>query len=94
MGDDELEQELRPGGGADLARPVRQRMAVNQADERLLPERAVHQHRLAAVGSQRQQALLGFAVEQVVGELHEVERLALHQRFHGIVAAAVGSGDA
>src|SRR3546814_18962573 len=30
----------------------------------------------------------------VVGELHEVERVALHHLFHLVVAAAVRSGDA
>src|SRR3546814_16222921 len=67
-------------------------MPLEVADQRLLAERPVHQHRLAAVGSQRQQPVFRLAVEDVVGELHEVERLALHPRLHLVVTAAVRGG--
>src|SRR3546814_6200494 len=72
------QQELRPARGAEFGGPVRQRMALHLTDHRLLAERPVHDHRLAAVGGQRQQPRFCLAVEHVVrSEEHTSELQSL-----------------
>jgi hypothetical protein len=66
---------------SNILEPVRQRA---------LPERPVDNHGNAALRRQRQQPLLRLAVDDVVGELHEIERLVPHYLFEKIVAAPFG----
>ena len=65
----------QPSQPISAAQPGR-RWRCSALQQRAFAERPVHQHRDAALLRQRQQALLGLAVEQVVAELHEVDRLA------------------
>src|SRR4051812_13733636 len=48
------------------------------ADQRVLAERPVDHHGDAAVARQRQEPLFGPSIEDVVGELHEIERVLAH----------------
>ena len=80
--------------GADLGRPVRQRLAFQPPRQRALPEGTVDDDRHAALGRQRQQPLLRLAIDDVVGELHEIERMVPHDLLEQIVPAAFGGGDA
>ena len=66
----------------------------SRSRQRALPERPVDDHGHAALGRQRQQPLLRLAVDDVVGELHEIDRLAPHDLLEKIVTAAFGGGDA
>ena len=63
-------------------------------EQRTLAERAVHDDADAPLLRQRQQALLDIAVQQVVGELHEVDGLRAHDAFDVRMAPALGRGDA
>ena len=94
MGEDELQNELGPARGADLVRPARQRHTLEPADQRLLAERPVDHHGDAAVARQRQEPLLGLSIEDVVGELHEIERVLAHDPLEQLVPAPVRGGDA
>jgi hypothetical protein len=49
MRDDELQRHLRPAVAVDLGRPGRQAMQGERAQQRALAERAVDQHRDAAL---------------------------------------------
>ena len=76
MRDDELEQRPAPSWPQPIsAAQDGQRMPLQLADQRALPERPVDDHGDAALARQRQDALLDLAVEHVVGDLHEVDRL-------------------
>ncbi len=92
--DDELEDDLRPRHRVDLGGPGGQRVAFQRAHQRTLAKRPVGDHRDAAVARERQQPLLGLAVEDVVRQLHEVERMRAHQLLDLAVAPALGRGDA
>lgn len=89
MRDDEFEEELCPVGAVELPRPGGKRMVLEQVEQLLAAERTVNDHAEAAVSGQRQETLFGLAVEDVVGELHEVERHAPHHPFDFILAAAM-----
>jgi hypothetical protein len=69
-------------------------VALEFVDQRLAPIGPVRDHRDPAVRGERQQALLRLAVEDVVGELHEVERLGAHDPLQLPVPPAVRRGDA
>jgi hypothetical protein len=77
MRDDELERQLGPAVQSISAAHGGSGWRASGAAARPA-ERPVGDDGDAALARQRQQALLGLAVEQVVGELHEVERLAGH----------------
>ena len=64
------------------------------AQQRAFAEGPVDDDRDAALLGQRQDALLDLAVEQVVGDLHEVDRLAAHHVLDLGVAPAFRRGDA
>ncbi len=57
-------------------------------------EGPVDDHGNAALRRQRQEPVLRLAVDDVVGELHEVERLAAHDLLEEIVPPAFRRGDA
>ena len=75
-------------------RPFGQRLILEPVGQRALPERPVDDHRDAALRRQRQQPRLRLAVDDVVGELHEIDRLVPHDLFDEIMTAAFGRGDA
>ena len=75
MREDVLEEELRPARDAELRGPAGQRLAARRAEQVALAERAVDEYRHPLLLRERQQARLGLAVERVVAELHEVERM-------------------
>jgi hypothetical protein len=54
LGEDEFQQDLRPTGAADLARPIRQRTVGETPQETAAAERYVREDRNAAVCRQRQ----------------------------------------
>ena len=91
--EDELQDELRPARPAEFGRPFGQRLTLEPVGQRALPERPVDDHGNAALRRQRQQPLLRLAVDDVVGELHEIDRLVPHYLFEKIMAAPFGSGD-
>jgi hypothetical protein len=93
MGEDELQHELRPARGPEFGRPFRQRLGLEAPGQRALPERPVDDHGDAALRGQRQQPRLRLAVDDVVGELHEVDGLVPHDLFEKIVAASFGRRD-
>ena len=63
-------------------------------DQVALAERPVDDHRDAALARERQDALLGLAVEDVVGHLHEIERMRAHDLLEVAMAAAFRGRDA
>ena len=62
--------------------------------ERAFAERPVDDHRDAAIARERQDPLLGLAIDRVVGDLHEVDRLAPHDLLDVAVATTFGRRDA
>ena len=94
MRKDEFQQELRPGRNADLLRPAGHRAAGEPVRQPAALERPVADDRDAALPGERQQPAFRLPVDDVVGELDEIRRPALHDRFEFAVPAAVGGGDA
>ena len=94
MGDDPFQQDLGPVGRPDLGRGGRQRPTLQAVDQRTPLERPVDDHGDALVPGQRQQPGLGLAVGEVVGQLHEIDGLRLHDGCKLIMAPPVGGGDA
>src|SRR6185436_7164300 len=94
MRDDEFQNELRPARRADLCCEWRQRLARDLFDQIALAEWPVDDHRHAALARERQDATLRFAVEDVVAELHEIERMRAHDLLEVTVAAAFRGRDA
>ncbi|MNF89742.1 hypothetical protein D3C84_722780 [compost metagenome] len=94
VGEDELEQQLRPGGGVDLDRPVRQRLALDPGEQLAALERPVDQGGDAAVGTVGQQALLGVALGHRIVELDEIHRLLGQHREQVVVGRFAVMGDA
>ena len=64
------------------------------AEQGALLERPVDEDRDPPLLGQRQNSPFHHAVEDVVGDLHEVERAGLHDLLHLIVAPALGGGNA
>jgi hypothetical protein len=91
--DDEFAEELRPAGTADILGLGRQGVALDPPKQRALTERSVDDHADASVARQRQEAILGLPVEDVVGELDEVERLPAYDALELEVAAPFRGGD-
>jgi hypothetical protein len=94
MRHDELEQRLRPRRAADIGRPPRQGLAGQRLRQVALAEWPVDDHAELALARQRQDALLDVAIECVVRDLHEVDRLRRHDFFDFGMPAALGRGDA
>jgi hypothetical protein len=94
VGDDELEEHLRPVRAVDLARPPGQPPAAHAIEEVAAVERPVGDDGDAALGGEREQPPLGVAVGEAVGELHEVERFAAHRPLELRVATSVRSSEA
>jgi hypothetical protein len=88
MRDDELEEELRPAGTVDLARPRWQRVPHDVPNQRPFAEGAIHDHGDATLAGDRKDALLDLAIEDVVRDLHEVERLRAEELLHLRVTAS------
>ena len=63
---------------APNSRPFGQRVMTEALKETAALEGPVNNYCLAAIRSQRQQAIFHLAIEDVVGELHEVQWLCLH----------------
>ena len=91
--DDELQEYLRPVLAGDLRRPAGQRPPGHQVEERAAAKGPVGDHRQAALGGVGQEPCLGLAVQDVVGELDDVQRLCRHHRLEVLVAAPVRGGD-
>ena len=94
MRQDEFQQELRPGGHADLARPAGHWPACEPVRQPAALERPVGDDRDAALPGERQQAAFDLPVDDVVGQLDEIRRPALHDRFQFAVPPSVRGGDA
>jgi hypothetical protein len=74
--DHELQRHLRPAVAVDLGSPARQcGVAAAACSRPAFAERAVGEHRDAALARQRQDALLDLAIQQVVADLDKVDRL-------------------
>src|SRR5262249_20063246 len=69
---DPLEEELRPAGTADLARPVGQRDAAHAPEHRARGEWAIHEHGDTAVRGGLEEPAVGLRLGQRVVELDEV----------------------
>ena len=80
MAQHELDQHLRPARAADLGGPAGQRLVAQPAQQAAAAEGQVDDHGHAALGRQRQQALLGFARVERVVDLQEVELLGAQHR--------------
>ena len=93
--DDELQQRTAPSSRSRSRRPRRAAGGARRARISVaLAERAVDDDRDAALARERQDPLLDLAVERVVGDLHEVERLAAHDLLDLAMAAAFRRRDA
>lgn len=62
--------------------------------QRALAKRPVDDDGHPALGRQRQEPLLRLAVDDVIGELHEVERMRVHDLFEQVVPSSFGRRDA
>src|SRR5947208_10223498 len=93
MRDDELENDLRPARAADLRRPAGQRMALDLSEQLAFAKRTISDHSDAAVPRQRKDAIFDLAVENVVGDLNEVERLGAHDPLDFAVPTPFRGGD-
>src|SRR5262245_33293571 len=91
---DEFEDDLCPARAADLRRPAWQRMALQLPRQLALAKRAVDDDGDAAIFCQRQNAILDLAVEDIVGHLHEIERLRAHDLLNVTMAPSFRGGDA
>src|SRR5215207_6142781 len=75
MRDNELEHELRPVLAVDLARPGGQRVFRETLQKHALLEGTIGDDADAPVARKWKDAGFDLAVEDVVGDLHEVERM-------------------
>ncbi len=89
MRDDELQQDLRPVRAVDLGGPRWQWVARDRADQVSLAERPVDNDTDPALARQRQNPQLDFAIEHVIGDLHEIQWLARHDLLELAVAPAL-----
>src|SRR5262245_26768972 len=88
MRDDEFENDLRPARATDLCGPRGQRMALDPSEQLAFAKWPVNDHADAAVPRQRKDTIFDLAVENVVGDLNEVERLGSHDPLDFAVPAA------
>jgi hypothetical protein len=73
MRDDELENDLRPARAGDLRSPPGQRMALDFSEQPAFAKWPVNDHADTAVPRQRKDTIFDLAIENVVGDLNEVE---------------------
>src|SRR5215203_4399499 len=78
MRDNELEHELSPVLAVDLARPGGQRVFRETLQKHALLEGTIGDDADAPIARKWKDAGLDLAVENVVGDLHEVERMLAH----------------
>src|SRR5262245_57155903 len=93
MRDDEFENDLRPAPATDLCGPPGQRTVLDLSEQLALAKWPVNDHADAAVPCQRQDTIFDLAVENVVGDLNEVERLGTHDPLDFTVPAAFRGRD-
>src|SRR5262249_28416374 len=93
MRDDEFENDLRPARATDLCGPPRQRMALDLSEQLAFAKWPINDHADAAVPRQRKDTIFDLAVENVVGDLNEVERLGSHDPLDFGVPAPFRGGD-
>src|SRR5262249_38823822 len=67
--------------------------ALDLAEEMSFANRPINDHANAAVARQRKNAIFDLAVEDVVGDLHEIERLRTHDSLDFAVSAPFRGGD-
>jgi len=94
VSDHEFQEDLGPGAAVDLRRPVLQGLAPDALEELAALEGAIDDDGDAVLRCQGQKALLCLPVDEVLGELDEVEGLAGEGLFQFAVSAAEGGGDA
>src|SRR5437763_13608149 len=68
-------------------------MALDLSEQFAFAKRPVNDHADAAVPRQRKDALFDLAVENVVGDLNEIERLGAHDPLDFAVSAPSRAGD-
>src|SRR5215470_14973369 len=90
---DEFQDELRPAGAVDLGRPGGKRVPLDPLDQGALAERPIDDDAHTAVAREREDARLDAAVEDVVGDLDEIERPAAHDLLDLAMAAALRGRD-
>src|SRR5215208_2637292 len=78
MRDNELEHELRPVLAVDLARPGGQRVFREPLQKHALLEGTIGDDADTPVARKWKDAGFDLAVEDVIGDLHEVERMLAH----------------
>src|SRR5262245_15919591 len=93
MRDDELENDLRPARAANLRAPAGQGMALELSKQLAFAKRPINDHADAAVPRQRKDTIFDLAVENVVGDLHEIERQRAHDPLDFAVPAPFRGGD-
>src|SRR5262249_16450946 len=93
MRDDEFENDLRPPPATDLCGPPGQGMALDLSEQLAFAKWPVDDHADAAVPRQRNDTIFDLAVENVVGDLNEVERLGSHDPLDFAVPASFRGGD-
>src|SRR5262249_8915124 len=93
MRDDELKKDLRPARAPALPPPTGQGMALELSEQLAFAKRPINDHADAAVPRQRKDAIFDLAVKNVVGDLHEIERLRPHDPLDFGVPAPFRGGD-
>src|SRR5262245_38367478 len=88
MRDDEFENDLRPARATDLCGPPGQRMALDLSEQLAFAKWPVNDYADVAVPRDRKDTIFDLAVENVVGDLNEVERLGSHDPLDFAVPAA------
>ncbi len=68
-------------------------MALELPEQLAFAKRTINDHADAAVARQRKDAIFDLAVENVVGDLNEVERLRAHDPLDFAVPAPFRGGD-
>src|SRR5262249_32820002 len=93
MRDDELKDDLGPARATHLCGPAGQRIALDLSEQLAFAKRPINDHANAAVARQRKNAIFDLAVEDGVGDLHEIERLRTDDSLDFAVSAPFRGGD-
>ena len=93
MREDELQEELRPCFGTELCGPVRQRMSRDMLKSTTPLEGPLDDGGYALIHRQGQETVLRFTIEDIVGELREVERLSARQLREVVMRSSLRCGD-
>src|SRR5262245_19712467 len=88
-----LRMTLRPARTTHLCGPAEKRMALELSEQFAFAKRPINDHADAAVPRQRKNAIFDLAVENVVGNLHKIERLRTHDPLDFPVPAPFRGGD-